>query len=97
MVQYTYDTANSYVTFYDYNSYNRLTRAETDGVVSEYTYNADNLRATKTIGNVTTEYVWDGQNLAAETKQGKTDTYTYDMTGVHARKHKNKITTKVVQ
>ena len=85
------------MTFYDYNSYNRLTRAETDGVVSENTYNADNLRATKTIGNVTTEYVWDGENLAAQTKQGTTDTYTYDMTGVHARKHKNKITTKVVQ
>ena len=79
------DTANSYVTFYGYNRYNRLTRAEVDGVVSKYTYNADNLRETKTVGNTTTEYVWDGQNLAAETKQGTTDTYTYDMTGVHTK------------
>ena len=39
-----------------------------------------------------TEYVWDGQNLAAETKQGTTDTYTYDMTGVHTRKRGNAVT-----
>ena len=92
-VEYTMsDTANSYVTFYGYNSYNLLTSAETDGEVSKYTYNADNLRTTKTVGNTTTEYVWDGQNLAAETKQGTTDTYTYDMTGVHTRKHGNIVT-----
>ena len=45
------------------------------------TYNADNLRTTKTVGNTTTEYVWDGQNLVSETKQGTTDTYTYDIDG----------------
>ncbi|MDD6563977.1 MAG: amidase domain-containing protein [Clostridiales bacterium] len=91
--QYTIsDTANSYVTFYDYNRYNRLTSAETDGVVSRYTYNADNLRATKTVGNITTEYVWDGQNLAAETKQGTTEAYTYDMTGVHTKKQEDEVT-----
>ena len=56
------------------------------------TYNADNLRTTKTVGNTTTEYVWDGQNLVSETKQGTTDTYTYDMTGVHTRKHGNIVT-----
>ena len=56
------------------------------------TYNADNLRTTKTVGNTTTEYVWDGQNLVSETKQGTTDTYTYDMTGVHTRKHGNTVT-----
>ena len=56
------------------------------------TYNADNLRTTKTVGNTTTEYVWDGQNLVSETKQGTTDTYTNDMTGVHTRKHGNTVT-----
>ena len=56
------------------------------------TYNADNLRTTKTVGNTTTEYVWDGQNLVSETEQGTTDTYTYDMTGVHTRKHGNTVT-----
>ena len=39
-----------------------------------------------------TEYVWDGQNLVSETEQGTTDTYTYDMTGVHTRKHGNIVT-----
>ena len=39
-----------------------------------------------------TEYVWDGQNLVSETEQGTTDTYTYDMTGVHTRKHGNTVT-----
>ena len=60
--------------------------------MSEYTYNADNLRETKTVGNVTTEYVWDGQNLAAETKQGTTEAYTYDMTGVHTKKQGDEVT-----
>lgn len=49
-----------------------------------YTYNANNLRAGKTVNRVKTDFTWNGQKLAVESTNGITNTYTYDVTGIHS-------------
>lgn len=59
---------------YEYDGFNRLTRAYLDGEETTYTYRADGLRNTKTTSEGTTTHVWDGQNIAAVLKNGAVDT-----------------------
>lgn len=59
---------------------------------ASYTYNANNLRTSKTVNREKTNFVWNGQNLAAENKADITNTYTYDMTGVHIANQNGTVT-----
>jgi len=59
---------------------------------ASYTYNANNLRTSKTVNREKTNFVWNGQNLAAENKTDITNTYTYDMTGVHIANQNGTVT-----
>lgn len=59
---------------YEYDGFNRLTRAYVDGEETTYTYRADGLCNTKTTSEGTTTHVWDGQNIAADLKNGAVDT-----------------------
>ena len=76
-------TGGSTMKLYQYDDFNRLIQYNDGGTEATYTYNTSNLRASKTVNGTTTDFVWNGQNLAGETKDGETNTYTYDMTGVH--------------
>lgn len=60
--------------FYEYDGFNRLTRAYVNGEEITYTYRTGGLRNTKTTSEGTTTHVWDGQNIAADLKNGAVDT-----------------------
>ena len=57
---------NSYLSLYEYDSYNRLKSADTDGSVTTYTYDGNNLRQSKTSNGITTQHVWDGSNMVMD-------------------------------
>ena len=71
------------LSIYRYDAFNRLTSYNSGSAEATYMYDADNLRASKTVNRAKTDFVWNGQNLAAEHKSDATNTYAYDMTGVH--------------
>lgn len=62
---------------YEYDSFNRLTKAVNDDMVSTYTYNADGMRRSKTVNGMTTNHIWDGSNIVAETDGNKQVTAKY--------------------
>ena len=77
---------------YRYDAFNRLANYNSGSNEASYTYNANNLRTSKTVNREKTNFVWNGQNLAAENKADITNTYTYDMTGVHIANQNGTVT-----
>ena len=77
---------------YRYDAFNRLANYNSGSNEASYTYNANNLRTSKTVNREKTNFVWNGQNLAAENKTDITNTYTYDMTGVHIANQNGTVT-----
>ena len=70
---------------YEYNAFNQLTAYSDGSSSAQYQYNANGLRTKKTLNGQSTGFIWNGTNLAAETsKGGITNTYTYDITGIHS-------------
>lgn len=80
------------LSIYRYDAFNRLTNYNSGSVEASYTYNANNLRASKTVNREKTDFVWNGLNLAAENKADTTNTYTYDMTGIHIANQNGTVT-----
>lgn len=54
------------VTYNEYDSYNRLTKAIVNDTIAEYEYAPNGLRLNKKINGNTTSYVWDGTNIVFE-------------------------------
>ncbi len=70
---------------YEYNAFNQLTAYSDGSSSAQYQYNANGLRTKKTVNGQSTGFIWNGTNLAAETSKGSiTNTYTYDITGIHS-------------
>ena len=62
---------------YEYDSFNRLTKAVNGGSISTYTYNGSGQRQSKTVNGITTNHIWDGSNIAAETDGSQAVTARY--------------------
>ena len=69
------DVTDNYVALYEYNCYNQLVYANTDGVISTYTYAPDGLRNKKTVGDVVTMFVYDNANIIEEIVGADTNKY----------------------
>ena len=69
------DVTDDYIALYEYNCYNQLVYANTDGVISTYTYAPDGLRTSKTVGDVVTMFVYDNANIIEEIVGADTNKY----------------------
>ena len=80
-----YHRKSSSLRVYEYNAFNQLTAYSDGSSSAQYQYNANGLRTKKTVNGQSTGFIWNGTNLAAETSKGSiTNTYTYDITGIHS-------------
>ena len=55
------------VAFYEYDTYNQLTKAEAGGTTATYAYNGDGQRVAKTIKGETTRYLYEYDKVVLET------------------------------
>ena len=58
---------NEYVETFEYDSINRLVKAQGNGYTAEYTYGPDGLRESKTLNGDVTKYIYNGGSIVAET------------------------------
>lgn len=61
------EESDSGVEKYEYNLYNQLTKAVTNGKISTYTYDGNGLRQSKTVNGETSSQIWNGGNVVMET------------------------------
>ena len=69
------DKTDENVAFYEYNCYNQVIEADTNGVKSNYAYSPDGLRQSKTVDGNTITFVYDNANVVEEITQDGTNKY----------------------
>lgn len=70
------ETAGSRVTTFDYNPFNRMSRSNVAGFITDYVLNAQGQRVAKANANETSRYYYAGQNqMLAELKNGAWSNY----------------------
>ena len=62
--------SSPYVTMYEYDSFGRLSKAETGGKKAEYSYDGNGVRRSKTVEGKTTGYYMAGDQVINETENG---------------------------
>ena len=60
----------------------QLTTAEKDGTTLSYTYDSEGICTSETVGSTTTKYLLNGTQILAQTTNGKTLCFFYEILGM---------------